>query len=45
MRMAEQLLMRVDKLSMAHSVEVRAPFLNWRLAEYALSLPGNVRGR
>ena len=45
MRMAEQLLMRVDKLSMAHSVEVRAPFLNWRLAEYALSLPGNVRAR
>jgi len=43
MRMAEQLLMRVDKLSMAHSVEVRAPFLNWRLAEYALALPGDAR--
>lgn len=43
MRMTEQLLMRVDKLSMAHSVEVRAPFLNWRLAEYALALPGDVR--
>lgn len=43
MRMAEQLLMRVDKLSMAHSVEVRAPFLNWRMAEYALALPGNIR--
>ena len=43
MRMAEQLLMRVDKLSMAHAVEVRAPFLNWRLADYALALPGPVR--
>jgi asparagine synthase (glutamine-hydrolysing) len=43
MRMAEQLLMRVDKLSMAHSVEVRAPFLNRALAQYALSLPGSVR--
>jgi asparagine synthase (glutamine-hydrolysing) len=43
MRMAEQLLMRVDKLSMAHSIEVRAPFLNWRLAEYALALPGDTR--
>ena len=43
MRMPEQLLMRIDKLSMAHSIEVRAPFLNWRLAEYALALPGDVR--
>ena len=43
MRMAEQLLMRIDKLSMAHSIEVRAPFLNWHLAEYALALPGSVR--
>jgi asparagine synthase (glutamine-hydrolysing) len=43
MRMAEQLLMRVDKLSMAHSIEVRAPFLNWHLAEFALALPSEVR--
>ena len=43
MRMAEQLLMRVDKLSMAHSIEIRAPFLNHHLARYALSLPGSVR--
>jgi asparagine synthase (glutamine-hydrolysing) len=43
MRMAELLLMRVDKLSMAHSIEVRAPFLNWRLAEHALALPGPIR--
>ena len=43
MRMPELLLMRVDKLSMAHSVETRAPFLNWHLAQYALALPGSVR--
>jgi asparagine synthase (glutamine-hydrolysing) len=43
MRMPEKLLMRVDKLSMAHSIEVRAPFLNRHLARYALSLPGHVR--
>jgi asparagine synthase (glutamine-hydrolysing) len=43
MRMAELLLMRVDKLSMAHSIEVRAPFLNWHLAELALALPGSTR--
>jgi asparagine synthase (glutamine-hydrolysing) len=43
MRMPEQLLMRVDKLSMAHSIEIRAPFLNRHLAHYALSIPGNVR--
>jgi asparagine synthase (glutamine-hydrolysing) len=41
--MAEKLLMRVDKLSMAHSIETRAPFLNRHLVRYALSLPGSVR--
>jgi asparagine synthase (glutamine-hydrolysing) len=43
MRMAEKLLMRVDKLSMAHSIEVRAPFLDRSLAQYALSLRGDSR--
>ena len=43
MRMAEKLLMRVDKLSMAHSIETRAPFLNRHLVHYALALPGSVR--
>ncbi|HMS01022.1 MAG TPA: asparagine synthase (glutamine-hydrolyzing) [Anaerolineales bacterium] len=28
-----------DRLSMAHGVEVRSPFLDWRLATYAFSLP------
>ena len=43
MRLAEKLLMRVDKLTMAHSVEVRAPLLDHHLARYALSLPGSIR--
>ena len=38
-RLPELLLMRVDKLSMAHSLEARAPFLDHELASYALSLP------
>lgn len=43
MRMAEKLLMRVDKLSMAHSIETRAPFVNRHLVRFALALPGSVR--
>ena len=38
-RLPELLLMRVDKLSMAHSIEARAPFLDPTLASYGLSLP------
>lgn len=43
MRMAEKLLMRVDKLSMANSVEVRAPLVDHHLARYVLSLPSAIR--
>jgi asparagine synthase (glutamine-hydrolysing) len=31
----------VDNISMAHSVELRLPYLDYRLVERALSLPGN----
>jgi asparagine synthase (glutamine-hydrolysing) len=44
MQLCEKFLMRVDKMSMAHSIEVRAPFLDHRIAEYALSIPGDLRG-
>jgi asparagine synthase (glutamine-hydrolysing) len=43
MRMAEKLLMRVDKMSSAHSLEVRSPFLDHRLVNYVLSIPSAER--
>ena len=42
-RLPELLLMRVDKFSMAHSIEARAPFLDHQLVAYALSLPASVK--
>lgn len=33
------LMRNFDRLSMAHGVEVRSPFLDWRLVTYAFSLP------
>ena len=42
-RLPELLLMRVDKLSMAHSIEARAPFLDASLAAYGLSLPRHLK--
>ncbi len=42
-RLPELLLMRVDKFSMAHSLEARAPFLDHQLATYALSLPASIK--
>jgi len=42
-RLPELLLMRVDKFSMQHSLEARAPFLDHELATYALSLPAAMK--
>lgn len=36
---------RMDRVSMANSVETRAPFLNPRIAEFAASLPINMKIR
>lgn len=41
----DQVLAFVDRLSMAHSVEVRAPFLDHRLVEFADRLPGVLKIR
>jgi asparagine synthase (glutamine-hydrolysing) len=42
-RLPELLLMRVDKISMAHSIEARAPFLDADLVAYGLSLPQSMK--
>lgn len=38
-RLAELLLMRVDKITMAHSLEARVPFLDHRLVEFTMTIP------
>lgn len=38
-RIPEHLLMRVDKMTMAHSVEARVPFLDHEVIEFARRLP------
>lgn len=37
------LMRNFDRLSMAHGVEVRSPFLDWRLVSYAFSLPEQMK--
>jgi asparagine synthase (glutamine-hydrolysing) len=39
LRLPELLLMRVDKMTMATSVEARVPFLDHKLVEYVMSIP------
>jgi asparagine synthase (glutamine-hydrolysing) len=44
-RLAELLLMRVDKMTMANSVEARVPFLDHELVQFALALPPEMKVR
>jgi asparagine synthase (glutamine-hydrolysing) len=39
--MADMLLRDTDQMSMAHSLEVRVPFIDSRVVPYVLSLPGS----
>jgi asparagine synthase (glutamine-hydrolysing) len=41
----DDILYKVDRISMAHAVEVRPPFLDHRIAEFAASLPLSLRIR
>jgi asparagine synthase (glutamine-hydrolysing) len=41
--LADDILAKVDRMSMAHSVEVRPPLLDHRIVEFANSLPSEFR--
>lgn len=41
--LVNQILAFADFLSMAHGLEIRSPFLDYRLVEYVASLPGDYR--
>jgi asparagine synthase (glutamine-hydrolysing) len=37
------ILRNFDRLSMAHGIEVRMPFMDWRLVTYVMSLPDEMK--
>ncbi|HET7417787.1 MAG TPA: asparagine synthase (glutamine-hydrolyzing) [Solirubrobacterales bacterium] len=43
--LADDLLVKTDRLSMAHSLELRVPFLDQEVAEFAFSLPRKMKVR
>jgi len=44
-RLPYHLLHKIDKMTMAHSVEGRVPFLDYRLVEYSFRIPTNYKLR
>jgi asparagine synthase (glutamine-hydrolysing) len=43
--MVDDLLVKTDRLSMANSLELRVPFLDPKVADFAFSLPTNLKVR
>ena len=37
------ILRNFDRMSMAHGIEVRMPFMDWRLVTYVMALPDNAK--